>query len=204
MLNCSICKDTKPKHHFHKNTKSKRGYDSRCIPCKKVKRDIERQTEEYKEWDAIRHALWILNNPEKYVLSRNIRRTKEDQQIASWTRNNKEELAKISSIYKHAKELRLAYGIPFHVDHMVPLNCKFVCGLTCLNNLEPLTAEANSSKGNRWWPDMQQDLNYEQILIDSEAATERLKKSQNEPGFLKDFFTKLHSQLTYFFYPLNV
>jgi len=179
MLQCSVCKEEKPHHHFHKNNASKRGYDSRCIPCKKINRDAERQTQSYKEWDAVRKALWIINNPEKHALLVNRRRTKEDEQIASWTRNNPEELKAISAIYKEAKNLRDAYGFPFHVDHIVPLNSKFVSGFTCLSNMEPLSALANSSKGNHWWPDMQEDLNLDDIIRDSEDALERLKKSQN-------------------------
>lgn len=186
-----MCEDEKPHHHFHKNNSAKRGYDSRCIPCKKVKRDEERQTDEYREWDAIRLALWVLNNPEKHALLVNRRRTKEDEQIASWTRNNPDELRAISAIYKQAKILREAYGFPFHVDHIVPLNSKFVSGLTCLSNMEPLSASANSSKGNYWWPYMQEDLNYDQIIKDSEAAIKRLKKPQNELGFSFDHQEKV-------------
>ena len=178
MLKCSICNDEKPIHHFHKNNKSSRGYDSRCIPCKKVKRDLERQTDEYRQWDAVRLALWKLNNPEKYSLLLNRRRTKEDEQIASWTKDNPEELRAIAAIYKQAKTLREAYEFDFHVDHIVPLNSKFVCGFTCLSNMEPLSASANSSKGNHWWPGMQIDLDYDQIVRDSENALERLKKSR--------------------------
>lgn len=173
MLQCVTCKDLKPKHHFHKNKASASGHDSRCIPCKKIKRDIERQTDEYRQWDAVRYSLWILNNPEKHAICVNARRTKEEDQIAPWTKNNKEELEKIASIYKEAKALATAYGFKFHVDHIVPLNSKYVSGFTCLANMEPLSASANSSKGNHWWPDMQEDLDYNQIVADSE----RLKKS---------------------------
>ena len=187
MLTCSVCKHEKPKHQFHKNSSAKSGHDSRCIPCKKSKRDLERQTSEYREWDAIRHQLWIQNNPEKYALLKNVRRTKEEQQIAPWTRNNKEELRLISGLYKHAKDLRDAYGIDFHVDHIVPLNSKFVCGFTCLANMEPLSREANLSKGNRRWPDMQEDLDYGQIVIDSETSLRNLAKKeiQKESGLPK-------------------
>lgn len=183
-LQCSICKDNKSENHFHKNLSSKTGRDSRCILCKKLKRDIERQTDEYKEWDSVRRALWVFNNPEKYALSVNLRRTKEDEQIASWTRNNPIELKAIAAIYKHARALREAYEFPFHVDHIVPLNSPFVSGLTCLNNMEPLSGSANSSKGNHWWPDMQENLNLDEIIKDSEEA----KKIRDNPG--SSFITK--------------
>lgn len=40
------------------------------------------------------------------------------------------------------------------VDHIVPIKSKLVCGLHVEHNLQLLTKTANSSKGNRVWPDM--------------------------------------------------
>lgn len=42
----------------------------------------------------------------------------------------------------------------WHVDHIVPLISKHVCGLHVEHNLEVIPGAANSAKGNRRWPDM--------------------------------------------------
>ena len=40
-----------------------------------------------------------------------------------------------------------------HVDHIVPINSEFVCGLHCEDNLQLLTQNQNSKKHNKIWPD---------------------------------------------------
>jgi hypothetical protein len=58
------------------------------------------------------------------------------------------DLDAIADVYREA-----AY-FGMHVDHMVPLRHKSVCGLHVWDNLQLLTPKENISKGNRFWPDM--------------------------------------------------
>jgi len=64
------------------------------------------------------------------------------------------DLEKIKTIYQEAARLETFTGIPMHVDHVVPLGSKIVCGLNCEQNLQILTKSENIAKRNRWWPDM--------------------------------------------------
>lgn len=46
------------------------------------------------------------------------------------------------------------FGYPWHVDHIVPLQSKLVCGLHTHHNLQVIPGRLNNSKHNKWWPDM--------------------------------------------------
>lgn len=61
----------------------------------------------------------------------------------------------IDDLYALARIYRDA-GFAAHVDHIVPLRSKIVCGLHVEANLTVLPAKANMLKSNRHWPDMPQ------------------------------------------------
>lgn len=75
--------------------------------------------------------------------------TRKKKALPSWA-----DLQKIAEIYETAAWLTEQSGEPWHVDHIVPLQGKTVCGLHVENNLALLTAPENLTKSNRWWPDM--------------------------------------------------
>lgn len=77
------------------------------------------------------------------------RRTTLLRAIPKWAN-----LAAIEEIYREASRIEKLTGTEYHVDHIVPLQSRIVCGLHCESNLRVLPATSNISKSNRHWPDM--------------------------------------------------
>ena len=61
---------------------------------------------------------------------------------------------RIRWVYKLARILTDLTEIEFQVDHIVPIKSKIVSGLHVHSNLQILTKSENSSKNNRYWPQM--------------------------------------------------
>lgn len=83
------------------------------------------------------------NNKSKIRALNAKHRADKKQATPQWF--NKEE---VKYIYEIAKEKNL------EVDHMVPLNSRFVCGLHVQDNLRCISKELNRMKRNIYWPDM--------------------------------------------------
>lgn len=91
--------------------------------------------------------LYRENNSGLYVRLCAERRLAIEERTPSWlTEDDKKEIAEI---YEKAAEMNRDSPGAYHVDHIIPLRSPLVCGLHVPSNLQILTAEQNTSKGNK-------------------------------------------------------
>jgi len=128
-----------------------------------------------KAWAGANHArvlanarAWKEKNPEKAKKFRNesVRRwhAKNPDRRTAYVRQYQASKLKampawaskffIAEAYHLAKLRENLCGGKWHVDHIVPLRSKIVCGLHIEQNLRVIHGAENSRKGNRHWPDM--------------------------------------------------
>ena len=167
---CKKCGTKKPETDFSKQTRRGCGLQSKCKKC-----DAEYRINNMVSVSAAK-ARWAAANPEK---SKQIKKnyfennkTESLARIAAWKRAHpgwraKDNLRRrsaaavvpwaneffIREVYDLARLRTKVCGFKWHVDHIVPLRSKLVCGLHVENNLQVIPAAQNQSKGNRTWPD---------------------------------------------------
>jgi 5-methylcytosine-specific restriction endonuclease McrA len=96
---------------------------------------------------------WRKNNAERYratlVAAANRRRKAVINACPQWAKICFGIQVRIRNIYIKAQMLQAETGIKHHVDHIVPLRGKTVCGLHVPWNLQILTADENLRKSNK-------------------------------------------------------
>lgn len=152
---------------FHKGNGAF-GLKSRCIECCKL--TYKPNSKEYrrsyylKNTDRAREARrrHQRKNREQYRIKNSeydrlhrperaareaFRRAQKLKATPPWLNDEHKKLIEI--IYKQRYELSLEKGIIYHVDHIIPLISKNVCGLHVPWNLQIISAVENLQKGNR-------------------------------------------------------
>lgn len=117
-------------------------------------RDVEcRRAKEWSKSNAERvtanRKARYLRTPEKILAANRDRQIRKLNAIPAWA--NK---FFIEEAYHLAKLREKVCGGKWHVDHIVPLKSKLVCGLHVEYNLQVIPGVDNIKKGNRYWPDM--------------------------------------------------
>jgi hypothetical protein len=96
-----------------------------------------------------RNRKWARANPDKINTRTARRRAMKLKATPVWA----DEFI-LSEAYHLAQLRREATRIEWHVDHIVPLQSRLVCGLHTHHNIQVIPGKENISKNNRHWPDM--------------------------------------------------
>lgn len=163
---CNKCSVLKAPHDFHKDKDKKDGLCTICKTCKssnaRVWRshnsDKDRKTSlswyyenKHKPHVALARKLnskkWRENNPHLHSAKEAKRRACKLNATPSWLMP--EHLAQINRLYRLRDVISEATNTQYHVDHIVPLQGKSVCGLHVPWNLRVIPAKDNLEKGNR-------------------------------------------------------
>ena len=107
------------------------------------------QTPARREANSARLRAWKKRHPDRVNADTARRQLRLRQAYVAWAND---EL--IAEAYALAQLRTHITGIPWQVDHIVPLNNDLVCGLHCEANLQVIPAVTNLAKSNDWWPDM--------------------------------------------------
>jgi hypothetical protein len=168
----SCCKDNNKKY-YQKNkitikSNTKERYDNNSEEQKEYQKEYRKtnsnklalyedsRKDRKKEQDSLRYKSKreeFLDYSKNYRVDNREKMRARDAEKRAWVLNATPDYANlenIDNIYKEARELELKDGIPRHVDHIIPLRGKSVCGLHVEQNLQILTATENMKKSNTY------------------------------------------------------
>ena len=172
---CHKCQTSKPLSEFCKNKTAKFGVSSSCKVCQSAynkeyreknreallqadrdryannAEDLKAKAAKYKSenkdyYDEYNKSYYRLNK-HKFLAANSKRRKVIVRATPTWLSDQHKQ--EIEDAYWLAQDLRATSGETYHVDHIIPLQGKDVCGLHVPWNLQILPADLNLQKGNR-------------------------------------------------------
>lgn len=120
--------------------------NSECMECVKAKN--AKHYNDNKQSHADRNSRWKRENKARNAANSNRRRLAQLRATPAWV--TAEDERSIWLMYDIASALGVVHGQPFHVDHVVPIQGKTVCGLHVPGNLRVVPATVNRKKYNKF------------------------------------------------------
>ena len=171
MITCKLCLVKKEDTAFNACSRKSNGKNSYCKSCQSknnklwMQENASRRSDYSKSYKKVNQVAvkenkrsWDIKNQEHrkaYRTSNKSRyaahamkryvRTKLSQ--PSWL--SESQLKEIEVFYWLAADLKIVSGETYHVDHIIPLQGKNVCGLHVPWNLQVLPADVNIRKSNK-------------------------------------------------------
>lgn len=124
---------------------AKKGHISSKAWREKNKEHVRASWNAYAKKNKDRRIQYRKDNIDMYREACRRRQAAQKNATPAWA-NIKEMIA----FYKQARQLTEKTGVNHHVDHIIPLQGKNVCGLHVPYNLQVLTATENVRKSNTW------------------------------------------------------
>jgi len=155
---CKTCGESKPLAAFYKKKRGMFGVRASCKVCCSLwyienKDRVSEYFRKAREANPAKFAekcrTWQLSNPHLVRALANRHRAAKLRAQPRWANEEK-----IAEFYELATQKQQQLGKSYHVDHIVPLQSKIVCGLHNEFNLQILGRRDNAKKGNRSWPEM--------------------------------------------------
>lgn len=150
---CNDCKTWLTSEGFYKDKKSPDGLDYFCKSCRKKRKSTKTQVDYQKEYRLRNKGSrdeaskkWRELNPDKANKHSANYRALKLRAKPVWL--SVEQEGQIRYIYQLARECSAISGNQYHVDHIIPLRGKDICGLHVPWNLQVLPAEQNIRKSN--------------------------------------------------------
>lgn len=148
---CSACYNSWRREWRQKNSEKIQAQKERALQRNP---DIFKQYDRRSYWKNRKKRIaksrrWNVENKEIFAAREAARRGAQRAATPAWI-----DIDAIRMVYVEAARITEETGVLHHVDHIVPLKSKIVCGLHAVSNLRVISAFDNQSKSNRYWPDM--------------------------------------------------
>lgn len=146
---CCVCKSEKALPEFYKNKHKPLGLTYECKECVKairLSRDKEKNKEACRKYYLSNKEVWYKNMPLR-AYHQAKRRSVKLNATPDWLSESQKE--EILNLYWLSQDLCRVTGEEYHVDHIIPLQGKLVCGLHVPWNLQVLPSDINFAKGNK-------------------------------------------------------